>query len=119
MLNLYHLELDSSTFNSTAKKLLHYVSDARKEKILRYKFDKDRLLSLYGILLISFALDDSFDVNIIPLELQTTHYGKPYLEYLDYCKFNLSHTKGYVTCCTSSVSDVGVDVENLLLLMVL
>ena len=81
--------------------------DERKEKILRYRFEKDRLLSLGAALL---AADVLRRAGAEDLRICHGKYGKPELLNHPEIQFNLSHS-GRLAVCAVSGNVVGVDVE--------
>lgn len=110
-MKIYTLEIND---NKTAypKKLLEYVSEARRERISRYRFREDQLLSLYGALMVRMAIIEATGIENSMLVFHTEKNGKPYLENNKELHFNLSHTKGYILCGVSFQGRLGVDVEN-------
>ena len=90
-------------------KLYNLVDDERRNKIDRYKFMKDKILSLgSGILLRLALLEQGF--NPMEVNFGYNKFGKPYLlENEKFC-FSLSHSGEMVMCSVSSC-DVGCDVE--------
>lgn len=81
--------------------------ETRREKVLRYHFEKDRLLCLGAGLLAAYALRQSgaVDLNIHYLE-----NGKPVLSAHPDIHFSLSHS-GKLAVCAVSKQIVGADVE--------
>lgn len=81
--------------------------EARRKKVLRYRFEKDRLLCLGAGLLAAYALRQSGAVDL------STHYlgnGKPMLSAHPGIHFSLSHS-GKLAVCAVSGQNVGADVE--------
>lgn len=81
--------------------------DARREKVLRYHFEKDQRLCLGAGLLAAYALRRSGadDLGIHYLE-----NGKPALRAHPGIHFNISHSDALAVCAVSDHT-VGVDVE--------
>lgn len=79
----------------------------RKEKVLRFRFEKDRLLCLGAGLLAAHALRAA---GAEDLALRLPENGKPVLAARPDIHFNLSHS-GTLAVCAVSDSPVGVDVE--------
>ena len=72
--------------------------EERREKILRYRFEKDRRLSLGAGLLAAYALREA---GAEDLALQTGEYGKPELLFYPNIRFNLSHSGTLAVCAVS------------------
>ena len=87
------------------------ASQERKDKILRYRFEKDRLLSLGADALMRHALRE----NGFYLEELAYGYGekgKPFLPQLPDFRFNWSHSGEYVMLAVSD-REVGCDIEQI------
>jgi len=96
--------------------LLQYVSPARQKKVLRYRFDKDRKLSLFAALLARKMVTDLSGLSEDQLSLHTESQGKPILRVQDSSVsifFNISHTDGCAVCGLSLDQELGVDVEQI------
>jgi len=113
MIENYHLEITKSVFSHEEMQLLQFVSDARKEKILRYRFFSDRLLSLYAALLTRMIVSNRVGVSADKLEIAYESKGKPYLANTENLYFNLSHTRSCILLCISAHQLVGADIEKL------
>lgn len=87
---------------------LSAVCPARREKVNRCRFDRDRRLSLGAGILLSRALGNFglTDGAVVPDE-----NGKPYLPGETVC-FSLSHSAHFAVCTVSSCP-VGVDIEEI------
>jgi 4'-phosphopantetheinyl transferase len=86
-----------------------------REKVARYRFEKDRHGSLVTRALVRTALSRYADVSPRDWRFVSNEYGRP--EVQDPAgeralRFNLSHTNGLVVCLVSRDREVGVDVEN-------
>ena len=88
-----------------------YVSPARREKISRFAYDKDRLLSLFAALLVRQELGRFTGMQNHELSFSVNNYGKPYLTSArSVCEFSVSHTKGCIAYIRSD-SPCGIDAE--------
>lgn len=91
------------------KKSYNDMDDARKAKIDRLRFKKDKILSLGAGMLIQFALfiegHEGAEVAIAPS-------GKPYVKGIDNLFFNVSHS-GTKVLCISGEYPVGCDIEQI------
>ena len=83
--------------------------EERREKVMRFRFDKDRRLCLGTGLLLAYALRRA---GASDLSLHTLPNGKPILANDPNIHFNLSHS-GLLAVCAVSDHPVGVDVEPL------
>lgn len=91
------------------KKSYNYMDDARKAKIDRLRFKKDKILSLGAGMIIQFAL---FIEGHEGAEIATTPSGKPYVKDVDNLFINVSHS-GTKVLCVSGEYPVGCDIEQI------
>jgi 4'-phosphopantetheinyl transferase len=90
-------------------RLLETVPDQRREKVLAFRPDSARRLSLGAGLLLKLALAaDGLKAD----EIRVTEYGKPYFPALPDFHFSLSHSGERVLCAVSALP-VGCDIEKL------
>lgn len=113
MIESYYLEITKSVFSQEEMQLLKFVPDNRKEKILKYHFPQDRLLSLYAALLTRMVLSKRTKIPADRLVIACDANGKPYLANPDHFHFNLSHTRSCIFLCISDDQPVGADIEKL------
>lgn len=101
--------LDTKTLEDTAVYESWYTKmpAARREKIDKLRFDKDKRLSLGAGILIHTGLTCA---GIGGEEILYSEHGKPYLAGNDDVFFNVSHS-GNLAVCAVSPRQVGVDVE--------
>ncbi len=102
----------SERWDQSDERLLPFVSAERRKKILKYRFDEDRKLSLYVELLCRMLLSDVSSRHFDSFTFGTTEYGKPIIENSDW-QISLSHTRMCVVVCVSKLSEVGIDVEKI------
>jgi 4'-phosphopantetheinyl transferase len=88
-------------------RLLETVPETRREKVLAFRPDSARRLSLGAGLLLNFALAAE---GVEAKEICVTEYGKPYLPALPDFHFSLSHSGERVLCAVSN-KPVGCDIE--------
>lgn len=86
------------------------VSPARREKTDRYRFTKDRYLSLGAEILLYHALRAA-GISDLPADFCCGAQGKPYLKNCG-VSFNLSHSGNWAVCAVSA-REVGCDVEKI------
>lgn len=98
---------DDNIFNA-AKKL---VTPQRLEKTEKYKFRRDRNLSLGASLILSYALSLFLDEEA-DKEILIAKNGKPYLKAHPNVHFSLSHS-GSLALCAVSDKNIGADVQQI------
>lgn len=81
--------------------------EERRERVMRYHFDKDRRLCLGAGLLLAYVLRQA---GVSDLSLRSLPGGKPVLSARPDIHFSLSHS-GTLAVCAISGQPVGVDVE--------
>ena len=85
---------------------------ARREKVLRFVHQKDRLRALFSHALLPHALAESGRDPALAETLSHNDHGKPYLPATDGFCFNLSHAGDFVVIAVSAF-EVGVDIERI------
>ncbi|GGG07036.1 hypothetical protein GCM10010912_59610 [Paenibacillus albidus] len=91
--------------------LLEFVNN--KEKILKLHFDKDKLRSLVGELLLKKIIITLFNVPCEEIEIARDEYGKPFLlSPLINLEFNISHAGDWVVVAIDS-TEIGIDIEQI------
>ncbi len=90
--------------------MMAYVSEERREKILRNRQPLDRKLSLYGALLLPYACSKEFGLSFQETDPVWPSRGKPYLRTHSEIHFSIAHSGG---CAAAAVSDeeIGIDAE--------
>lgn len=97
---------DDSTFDVC----LGQVSSYRREKVMRYRFRRDRNLSLGAGLLLDALLCRYYGLREKQMEYETNEYGKPSLKGFPDIHFSLSHGGDYAVCAVGAVP-LGIDIE--------
>ncbi|MBO9610361.1 MAG: 4-phosphopantetheinyl transferase, partial [Paenibacillaceae bacterium] len=85
--------LDQETFNN----LMMLVSEEKRTRILRFRFAADALRTLLAEVLLRLELCERLRVPNSALGFITNPYGKPYLDRLSGCSFNLAHSGSWVS----------------------
>ena len=100
--------LDLEQFNMET--WLQYLPKERQQKVLRYRNQIDRKLSVASYLLLACGLYQQFGVvdPVIAYGLK----GKPYLPDRPDVHFNISHCSGGCVCAVSD-QPVGVDIQDI------
>ena len=96
--------------DKTWEKLLPYLTDAEREKVLRFKFDADKIRSVVGVCLIKSMAVEAFPGENITISV--SEEGKPYLEGRVGYEFNLSHSGDLIVLAVDDLP-VGIDVEQI------
>ena len=81
----------------------------RREYAARYRFESDRIQSIFAFLLLQYGLREEYAIEEA-LQLDYSN-GKPTLSGLEHLHFNLSHCR-LATACAVSSAPVGVDVQD-------
>lgn len=103
---------DGIKWSITEKNLLKIVSERKKCQCSRYHRDIDKILSLYGELLLRYILGVYYNINEDCVIFDYTKSGKPFFNNLK-IQFNISHSGSVVVCAVSELGDVGVDIEKI------
>lgn len=112
-MKIYCLPIREDDWESVDYKLLKYVSLNRQKKILNYRYQIDKKLSLYSALLTRMQLSKISGIPSSKLIFSIGQSGKPYVLLNKYLYFNISHTKSFILCCISQETYVGADVEKI------
>lgn len=87
------------------------MPESRQQKIDRFRFDRDKRLSLCAGVLLRLSLH-MFSIEEWPV-ISIAPQGKPFLRDLPQIHFNLSHSGNYSACAISDVGELGIDVEGI------
>lgn len=114
MNKIYTMIFDEEKWGEKEEKLVQYVSDKRKNKILKYKFEIDRKLSLYSELITIIGVVNLTGCKRDMIKFAVMPSGKPYTLNEDIgVLFNISHTRNAIICGFSDVM-IGVDTEKII-----
>ena len=98
---------DNKWFNET----INTFPISWQQRILRYKQPQDRMLRLYGRLLLIKMLDH-FKLNTLQLaDLQYSPHNKPFFNAS--FDFSIAHSGSLVVCAATLDGKVGIDVEKI------
>ena len=113
MIYLYYTNLANIPWNNLEKKI-GIVSDHEKDKIYTYRFEKDRITSLGGKLLLLEAIQEALKTKVDRLPpIAYNTFGKPYFSDLSFC-FNISHSSTFAICVFSEKEgELGTDIEEI------
>lgn len=90
--------------------LLEKISSERRTQISRFRFETDKMRSLFAEVLLRYALKKRYGIE--DLVLKTNEYGKPFLKDHEEIFFNLSHSGDWVVCGIGD-RNLGIDVERI------
>jgi 4'-phosphopantetheinyl transferase len=91
------------------------LTDEERDKVGRFRFEKDRHTSLVTRALVRAVLSSYVDVPPSAWRFVSNEYGRPEIREpreARFLRFNLSHTTGLVVCLVGREREVGVDVED-------
>lgn len=109
-MKLLYLKKVPVSWNDEHNNLLKFVSEERKKKILAYKRDSDKLLSLYAALLTRYGIyNETKYEGRLTFARKDNH--KPYCNEIRNLDFNFAHTDGAILCGITLCGKVGVDIE--------
>lgn len=112
MVLLYYTDLNLIRWSEIEHRI-NILPKIEQSKIYNLKFEKDRLMSLGGKLLLSLALSHYNETNSYDcLDIKYNDYGKPYIEGFPF-SFNISHSSNIVICGFSDEGEIGVDIEEI------
>ncbi len=109
-MNILYLKNVPFVWKNEYSNLLNYVSEERKKKIMSYKQDSDKLLSLYAALLVRYGIRNMTGYKD-ELTFTCIQNHKPYCNEFSNCDFNFAHTDGAILCGITFDGKVGVDIE--------
>lgn len=91
---------------------LSWIAPDYRERIRRYRFWEDQQRSLFGHVMVRYAIMKNFNLNNNDIVIMKNSYGKPYLHGYHDIHFNISHSKDWVVCVINT-SAVGIDVQEI------
>lgn len=110
-MQLYYLPIHESKISETDSMLLKYVSLDRQHRIEKYRFDIDKKLSLYAILLLKKCISTLLQVPPCEIQIHQEELQKPTLINSETIDFNYSHTRSAILLGISTYGKIGVDIE--------
>ena len=112
MMDVYALRLNFSQKIDpyVLQQLLNRVAPDKKERLLRFYHEEDKLRGLFADLLIRDAIMQKTGLGNEEISFTTNDYGKPFLQGREDVQFNLSHSGQWVVGVIDN-RPVGIDVE--------
>ena len=108
MIRLYTYNISDIRSIDEVRDLLDRISPERRDMIKKFRFENDKLRSLFAEVLLRYALREQYGLRSVTI--LKDQYGKPYLQDHPDIHFNLSHSGDWVVCAVGD-SRIGVDVE--------
>lgn len=110
MLNVKLVFVDTSCEFSRYEKYLSFLPDERLEKISRFRFDKDKILSLFSGLLICTEASKQAGIKSNEIQFEYNEHEKPSIKNFPEFHFSVSHS-GNCVAFVSDTSPIGIDAE--------
>ncbi len=110
MLNVKLVFVDTSCEFSRYEKYLSFLPDERLEKISRFRFDKDKILSLFSGLLICTEASKQAGIKSNEIQFEYNEHEKPSIKNFPEFQFSVSHS-GNCVAFVSDTSPIGIDTE--------
>ena len=109
---LYYTKIEQLPSEDTVAYFLNCLPPLLQKRLLMYKGEKAKTLSLIGKLLLLHGLKNmGFEKEI----LRSIYYsgnGRPYIKNFP-LDFNISHSKNMIVCAITSKCKVGVDIQKI------
>lgn len=112
MIQIYFSETDTILDMDTILFRFPFLSQRRREKLLRMRSESDRMRSLVSELLIRKMAGDYLSVRGEDLHFDVTSSGKPFLPFYRDYHFSISHTESAILVAASD-KPVGADIEHI------
>lgn len=110
MADVFAINIEDSINQDIYLGLLSIVSDERKKKIGKYRFEMDAKRSLFASVLVRYIVCCKMNIKNKNIHFNNNRYGKPYLYGKSNYYFNVSHSGKWVVCGCST-HEIGIDVE--------
>ncbi len=104
MIHILYFEVTDTVIHETnIHELIKRYPEEERDRILRFRFKKDQLLSAIGMKMVEQKFGNLAG-------WQRTELGKPFLDKSN-IKFSISHSGDYVVAAFSQIQEVGLDIE--------
>jgi 4'-phosphopantetheinyl transferase len=103
--------IDNEWSDYDFEKRLQLVPYTHREKVIKFRFWKDRQRCLIGKMQLLHGLRNWYNHKTSLEDLRYTAYGRPFLE--SGPDFSISHSGDYVICALDDNARVGVDIEEI------
>lgn len=112
-MHIYFLSITDPAINHRDSRLLQLTSKERQEKILRYRFDIDKKLSLYAEAISRMGLSKAADIPVWNLSFCYKEFQKPTVADTPQYDYSYSHTHSAILCAIAEAGKIGADIEGL------
>lgn len=109
-MKLYIYNIENLT-QAEYEKWYNLMSEEKKQKVDRMKFEKDRKCSVAGEMLARKGIAEFLNISVEEISFSVTPKGKPTADNLN-IYFNISHSDNMVACGVSKV-EIGIDIEKI------
>lgn len=109
-MNIYSISINDNVNEENLTCWVEKVSKVKREKVKKYKFFDDKKRSIYGELILRYALVHEMGIKNKKIIIDVDINGKPYLTDNSHVFFNISHSGEYVICAVDN-HPIGVDIE--------
>jgi len=110
MVELYAIKLNKKLENTDFAKMMNYISEDKRERILKFRKIEDAQRALIGDVLIRYLICKRKKFKNNQIVFDKNKFGKPFLRGSSDLHFNISHSEEWVVCAIAATL-VGVDVE--------
>lgn len=107
----YILPINARKWDAYHERALGFVSEERRERVKKYKFEQDRLLSLYAALLARMSISMFCGISNDNMHFYKEKMGKPKFLGDESIDISVSHTKNCILCSVVRSNCIGVDIE--------
>ena len=111
-LNVKYLIIPENCEFENVKAYMVYISEERKKRIERFRFERDKVMSLYTELFIRRELSELSGLSNQDILFEYSERGKPFLAQNKDIYFSVSHS-GNCIAFASHTLPVGIDVEKI------
>ena len=111
MTEIYCIKINDSLTDEQITGLRKIITVENNNRIDKFKFREDLLRTLFGELLVRYAVSEITNVDADKITIMRDSYNKPYFPELP-LYFNISHSEDYVICALSS-NKIGIDIEKI------
>lgn len=109
-MNIYSISIRDNINEDAFRHWVEKVSTEKRTKVKKFKFFDDKKRSVYGELILRYALIHDLGIKNKEIIIDVDINGKPYLKESEHIFFNISHSGEYVVCAID-FHPIGVDVE--------